>query len=96
MNGPLDTQTPQEYLKQISGQDYPILNLIVQCESGWKAHAKNPNSTASGLAQFIASTWAKWGQGDVFDPYNNLNAMVDLYRTQGTRPWDESRSCWQL
>ena len=86
---------PKTYLKNLAGTDYEILYRIAYCESGWKETAKNPNSSASGLFQFINSTWKRYGQGDVFDPYNNINAAIDLYRAEGTRPWDESRNCWK-
>jgi tape measure domain-containing protein len=33
------------------------VNNVVAAESGGKANAKNPNSTATGLGQFIESTW---------------------------------------
>ena len=46
-----------------------------QRESGFNPRAKNPNSTASGLFQFIEGTWKDYGRGDVFDPYANADAF---------------------
>lgn len=34
-----------------------VVNKIIGVESGGRANAKNPNSSASGLGQFIDSTW---------------------------------------
>lgn len=34
-----------------------LVNTIIHVESGGDAHAKNPKSTATGLGQFIESTW---------------------------------------
>lgn len=36
-----------------AGQQWTALNNIVMAESGWDAYAKNPSSTASGIAQNI-------------------------------------------
>ncbi len=85
--------SPQDYLKQLAGSDYELLYKIAVCESGFKS-VKNKNSSASGIFQFIASTWSKWGQGDIMDDYNNINAAVDLFHAEGTRPWESSYQCW--
>jgi murein DD-endopeptidase MepM/ murein hydrolase activator NlpD len=34
-----------------------LVNMIIKVESGGNRHAKNPKSTATGLGQFIESTW---------------------------------------
>ena len=94
VNEPIRQPTPQEYLAELSGEDYNLLNRIIECESGWKSSAKNPYSTASGLFQFISSTWNNWGEGDVFDPYDNIRAGVNLFNAEGTKPWNASKSCW--
>jgi hypothetical protein len=36
-----------------------LVNRIIHVESGGSARAKNPNSTATGLGQFIKSTWLR-------------------------------------
>src|SRR4051794_4835685 len=48
---------------------------VARCESHLNPLAKNRSSTASGLFQFLSSTWARQGYPafSVFDPY--LNAM---------------------
>lgn len=56
-------------------------------ESNWIPSAKNPRSTASGLAQFLDSTF-RWGcerfqmWGDVFDPYFNI-ALMNAFIAEG-------------
>jgi soluble lytic murein transglycosylase-like protein len=87
---------PEAYLESITSEDeYKLLFKIIQCESGWNPLAKNQNSTASGLFQFIASTWNSWGHGDVFNYVDNLEAGVRLYRARGTSPWLASVACWR-
>ena len=89
---------PRDYLKKIASEDFYILDLIVKCESGWKPWAKNPNSTASGLFQFIGSTWSRWSSPshDVFNPYDNIDVAYKLYKAQGTSPWNASKTCWTV
>jgi hypothetical protein len=53
--------------------DYAL--ATAQRESGFNPRAKNPNSSASGLFQFINGTWKDYGRGDVFDPYANADAF---------------------
>lgn len=82
------------YLESLT-PDYRILERVINCESGWKPEAKNANSTASGLFQFLSSTWAKWGHGDVLDGFANIEAGVKLYNSEGLEPWKASASCWK-
>lgn len=69
---------------------------IISCESRWDEFAKNRSSTASGLAQFLRSTWARTPHGhkSVFQPVYNIKAMRWLYQASGhtwqqwsCRPW---------
>lgn len=61
MIGRLQGQQEQQgqLTKQISNSysSSELTNQIVGAESSGKANAKNPNSSASGLGQFIAGTW---------------------------------------
>jgi len=43
----------------ILGNDASLVDRIIGAESGGKANAKNPNSSATGAGQFISSTWLK-------------------------------------
>ena len=54
--------------------DNAAVNAIMNIESSGNARAHNA-SGASGLFQFIPSTWKVYGQGDVYDPYANLAAF---------------------
>jgi len=64
---------------------------VSRCESGWYAGAYNRSSGASGLFQFIPSTWRATPQGRAglspFDPYANAEAAAWLYRVGGPRHW---------
>lgn len=58
----------------------PLLAAQLEAESGWNPNAHNDSSQADGLAQFIPSTWARWGQdGDAdghADPRNPADAIA--------------------
>lgn len=44
-------------LRTAPGSDDAITNRIIQAESGGRANARNPNSSAAGTGQFIDGTW---------------------------------------
>src|SRR5579863_2942363 len=58
---------------QATSTDFGLLMAQAQRESGFKADAKSPSSSASGLFQFVDSTWLdmvhrfgdKYGVGDL-------------------------------
>lgn len=50
-------QNPAEAVQEIRGQGGTVVDKIIGAESGGNASAKNPNSSATGAGQFIASTW---------------------------------------
>ena len=63
------------------------LSRIAYCESRYDPYASNPNSTAKGVFQFLNSSWAAWGEGDVYDPQANIRAAIKYYKHSGFRPW---------
>ena len=72
---------------------------IAKCESGYNQFAKNRSSTASGVYQYLASTWAATDQGkagfSVFDADANIKAAVSYIASRGhARPWAASQGCW--
>jgi len=54
--------------------------------------AKNPNSTASGIFQFINGTWNSMCEGDVFNEDDNIKCGVKvLSSSNGLLHWEASR-----
>lgn len=75
---------------------------VIWCESRGDRWAKNPNSTASGLFQHLASMWggrapqAGFTGADVFDPVANVGVAAWLvYERGGWSHWYPSESCWR-
>lgn len=55
-------------------------------------NAKNPNSTASGIFQFLQGTWNSMCEGDVFDENDNIECAVKILATStGIKHWEASR-----
>lgn len=70
---------------------------IIECESGGDPRAQNPSSSASGLFQFIDSTWrGLGGSGSAKDASvdEQYRMAEKLYAQSGTSPWNASKSCW--
>ncbi|MGI8822658.1 MAG: transglycosylase SLT domain-containing protein [Acidimicrobiia bacterium] len=67
---------------------------VMDCESGGDPDALNPVSGASGLFQFLPSTWttsstsAGWAGADVFDGEANI-AVAAWLSAASTSPWDQ-------
>lgn len=61
---------------------------VAMCESGDNPYARNP-SGASGLFQFMPSTWAgtPYASSSVFDPVANARAAAWLYARRGASAW---------
>jgi soluble lytic murein transglycosylase-like protein len=61
---------------------------VMECESGGNPGAYNASSGASGLFQFLGSTWRRvGGEGDVFDPAENIRRAAVL--SKGGTDWHE-------
>lgn len=87
--------------------DSELAVRIAKCESLGKdgkinPKAKNPGSSASGVFQFIESTWRETinrmglpADSDVFDASLNIKAGIWLMKRAGGQPWEASSPCWK-
>lgn len=80
---------------------------IARAESNFRPLVKNPSSTATGIFQFINSTWHRYCAGkNVYDYKDNIDCFYKLYAEQTERyskkglvydfnDWDASRHAWE-
>lgn len=67
---------------------------IIACESGGNPDAKNPNSSASGLAQHLARFWpqrskaAGWEGASIWNPEANIAVAAWLLAQNGKGSWE--------
>ena len=94
---------PKEYLYLHASDQATILDRLIKCESGWKTEAKSKTSSATGLGQFINSTWlstrSKMGRDTDLElrrnPYEMIDTILVLWDGgKGANHWLESRGCW--
>jgi len=67
---------------------YDDLVRVINCESSFNINAKNPYSTASGIAQFIDSTWEHYCEGDKDSPKNQLRCMGLMWSKGYQSHWE--------
>lgn len=88
---------PVASVSAASGFDHDV---IAQCESGGDARADNPspNSSASGLYQFIDSTWKAYGGSTARAKDASVSEQRRVaeraFAAEGYSPWNASKSCW--
>lgn len=73
---------------------------LISCESGGNARAQNPSSTASGLFQFLDTSWAAYGgtkyaaRAKDATPAQQYEIANHAYAVSGLTPWTASKGCW--
>ncbi len=69
------------------GGNYALLDDVIMCESSWNPNPK-PNGISFGIAQFTKDTWKDFGEGDIMNPYSQLEVMVKMFRDGFAERWD--------
>ena len=59
---------------KVGAAQFSCLNPLWTKESGWRATAKNPSSTAYGIAQLLDATWRYTGVGKTSDGFRQVDA----------------------
>ena len=85
-----DAEAPEIEQEAITIQDYALFQVqttwskdewvyfdkLIQKESSWNSRAKNPNSTATGLGQFLDSTWGLVGCTKTFNEREQIDCTI--------------------
>ena len=82
---PLAERVDCEFVYRVTGSQAAV-NVIFK-ESSCNNFAKNPTSTATGLAQFLDSTWATVGCAKTYDAIEQLRC-AQLYVDQRYGSWE--------
>jgi soluble lytic murein transglycosylase-like protein len=90
-----------EFIKDYSAEyridsDAPL--CIAKLESGFNPNSKNKNSSASGVFQYVSSTWSSTDEGrngnSVFDAKSNIQAAIKYMSSRkNAKPWTVAKSC---
>ena len=81
--------------------DQELLLRIADCESGFKPDAQNRTSTASGLFQFLTSTFIHYARAyelsidNKNDPEIQAELAARMIADGLISAWNESKSCWE-
>lgn len=76
---------------------------IIESESNFEKDAKNPNSTASGVMQYLNSTFLNYcvkkfqlanSLAEKNDPKIQIDCAVRMLANGGAHHWEESRFAW--
>ncbi len=82
----------------VYGVSSRLMLSIAQCESGFSPGSKNAHSAASGLFQFMPSTYANSPSGEaglsIWDAKANAEAAAFKIANGGLNAWNASRGCW--
>jgi soluble lytic murein transglycosylase-like protein len=91
----------QDLIRKYSQQygiepDTPL--CIAKHESGFNPNAKNKSSSASGVFQYLSSTWKGTDEGkagySVFDAEQNVKAAIKYMAIhKNVRPWTVHKKC---
>lgn len=83
------------------GVDGNLALRIVQCESQFNPTAQNLHSTASGLFQWLDSSFVYYGKkyglkGEKNNPETQIRLSMLVLRDGGVKNWEASRPCWMI
>jgi hypothetical protein len=83
----------EQKIRETFGDQADEAIKVARCESNLRPDAMNPNSTATGLFQIMASVHGvrrDW----LTNPDVNIEIAKELYDASGWNPWNASKHCW--
>ena len=91
---PQDTASYIAYQSEAIEYDSALAVAIAWSESRLNPYAKNPDSTASGIFQFLRGTWNRNCEGSVWNASDNIICGVSLLQSEGYIHWMASFDSW--
>ncbi len=87
---------PAALIQQIWGEDWELGVAIAVCESELRADAVNTGNPDGSMDVGLFQINSIHGRSpaELRDPLANTRFAYSLFQTQGTAPWESSRSCW--
>lgn len=76
----------------LSTEDIALLTKIGKCESGLR-NVPNRSGASSAIGAFQELAMHN-NKGNRSVTEGNLDIAIKLYKTQGTKPWESSKFCW--
>lgn len=92
------TNDPLKYARWLCEQEFDSYKCttfikIGMCESHFNPDALNKNTNGTfDVGIFQINTIHK--QKNMTDPIKNINFAFNMFKTQGTTPWNSSKKCW--
>lgn len=92
---PLMSVNAKEVARELLNKEqFLCLTKLVGKESGWKANAQNPNSSASGLGQLLDSTYSRLGMKQSDSGVAQLVATLSYIHRRWVTPCNAWKN-WQ-
>ena len=73
-------------IEQWGYHEWESFYTLIHKESSWNHKAENPNSTATGLGQFLDGTWDDVGCIKTFDPQEQLRCTIKYIQQRYSNP----------
>ncbi len=67
----------EQVLNRWGDEQWSYFNDLIKRESKWNSEAKNPNSTAYGLGQFLKSTWEIVDCKKTSNAYKQIDCTIE-------------------
>lgn len=81
-------------IKKVWGRDAQLGLEIARCESGYSPTKPHVSNKDGSVDQGVFSINSVHKMPDMENMIANISYAYTMYLTQGTTPWDSSKSCW--
>lgn len=72
----IEDYAKEKVAEKFGEKHWPAFHKLIQKESSWDHEAKNPKSSATGLGQFLDSTWKSVGCEKTLEPKIQIDCAI--------------------